>query len=80
MEYVCPICNSLSSCIIKCQHCGEQMEDTGVIQNYFDEYSPYLSREITEKLDGAPEGSCTHLFLCNKCKYDKRVVIKRIII
>ena len=56
------------------------MEDTGVIQNYFDDYSPYLSREITEKLDGAPAEACTHLFYCSECNLDKRVVIDRVII
>lgn len=56
------------------------MEDTGVVQNYFDDYSPYLSMEITEKLDGAPKEACTHLFYCKKCISDKRVVIDRVII
>lgn len=80
MEYVCPICNSLYSYIVKCPNCGRQMEDMGVIQDYLDDYSPYLSMDITQKVDGAPATACTHLFYCVECKNDKRVAIEKILI
>ncbi len=80
MESICPICNSLSSYIVKCPNCGSQMEDMGVIQDYFDDYSPYLSMDITKRVDGAPAKACTHLFYCKECKNDKRVAIDNIFI
>ncbi|KAB3529783.1 hypothetical protein F8154_14430 [Alkaliphilus pronyensis] len=79
MESVCPICNCLYSYNIKCPKCGGAMKDYGVIQDYFDDYSPYLDRSITEEIDGVPKDECMHIFYCEVCDWDHRVAIQRIL-
>ncbi|SDK21363.1 hypothetical protein [Natronincola ferrireducens] len=79
MELVCPICNSLASYIVKCPFCTSKMESQGAIQDYFDDYSPYLDKEITEKLDGVASEQCLHIFFCPQCQKDKRIGIDKIL-
>ncbi len=78
LEKVCPICNGLSSYIVECPKCGQGMTSRGIIQDYYDDYSPYLPREITEEIDGVASGICLHVFYCEYCGVDKRVPIKQI--
>ena len=78
MEMVCPICNGMAAYILKCSVCGQQMENKGPIQDYFDDYSPYLAMDITQRVDGADDHSCVHLFFCSSCGHDKRIVIHKI--
>ncbi|MDD3299052.1 MAG: hypothetical protein PHS13_08310 [Firmicutes bacterium] len=75
MEYLCPLCNGLERKIILCERCGEAMEDKGAIQEYLDDYSPYLDLEITRKLDGVSRDLCLHIFKCDRCGLDKRIAI-----
>ncbi|MGI6704339.1 MAG: hypothetical protein ACOX42_10070 [Clostridia bacterium] len=75
MEYLCPLCNGLESKTIPCGGCGGTMEDKGAIQEYFDDYSPYLDLEITRKLDGVPRDQCLHIFRCDRCGMDKKIAI-----
>ena len=77
MENVCPVCNSLSTYLVKCQSCSNVMESKGAIQEYFDDYSADLDKEITEKKDGASSEKCVHLFYCPQCLNDKRVSIEK---
>ncbi|MCC5912156.1 MAG: hypothetical protein JJT76_17190 [Clostridiaceae bacterium] len=79
METICPICNSLASYIVQCPTCHNKMEAQGAIEEYFDDYSPYLDREITEKLDGVAAEKCLHIFYCTECGRDKRIPIDKII-
>lgn len=69
---VCPVCNSLTTVIKICPNCGRQMADAGKIQDYLDDYSPYLAQDIYQ--DSGFDGSdqCVHLFACPHCHYDKR--------
>ena len=78
MELVCPICNALASYAIKCEFCNNQMKVEGAIQDYFDDYSPYLDKEITEKIDGVPSNQCLHIFHCPNCHKDARIAIDKI--
>ncbi|GAB6086964.1 hypothetical protein [Alkaliphilus crotonatoxidans] len=80
MDQVCPLCNRLSSYVVQCPDCEKEMEDTGPIQDYFDDYSPYLERSLTELADGVTSDYCLHLFSCKQCKRFKQVPIKRIFI
>ncbi|WP_041720907.1 hypothetical protein [Alkaliphilus metalliredigens] len=75
MALVCPICNGLASYVVKCDTCHQGMEARGAIQDYFDDYSPYLSQEITKKNDGVDSDQCVHLFYCPHCQNDTPVVI-----
>lgn len=79
MELVCPLCNGLKEINYECNECKALMVDEGPIVNYLDDYSPYLSNDITQLVDGAPNDKCMHLFTCNKCNKDKRIEIKRIL-
>lgn len=78
MEYVCPICNGMASYIVKCSDCGSQMDARGAVQDYFDDYSPYLDKGITQKNDGTECNRCVHIFYCNKCNDDKQVPVNQI--
>lgn len=78
MEYVCPICNGLSSYIVKCQQCGSQMDNVGAIHDFYDDYSPYLPIPIAQRIDNVGSTECVHLFYCKKCNYDKRIAIPMI--
>ncbi len=78
MVWICPICNGFSGYIIKCPDCGSQMEDGGAIQDYFDDYSPYLDKNITQQINGAKHNRCVHLFYCLNCNEDKRITINEI--
>jgi len=75
VEYLCPLCNTLEEIEVRCDKCGEIMEDKGIVQEYFDDYSPYLDMDITRKVDGAPADQCLHVFVCNRCNAWKRVAV-----
>lgn len=62
MGWVCPICNGLADYTIKCPDCGNRMEARGAIQDYFDDYSPYLDKGITQQADGVEYNRCVHIF------------------
>ncbi|MTI65930.1 MAG: hypothetical protein FH753_04940 [Firmicutes bacterium] len=78
MEFVCPLCNGLDKWSKKCLKCGGEMIDRGPVVDYMDEYSPYLSNDITQKVDGACNDKCVHIFKCIKCSRDKRFEVKRV--
>lgn len=78
MSWICPICNGLASYLVRCSDCSRQMDARGAIEDYFDNYSPYLDKDITETMDGVEEGRCVHIFYCPSCGQDKRIVINQI--
>ncbi|MBS4537221.1 hypothetical protein GOQ27_02040 [Clostridium sp. D2Q-11] len=78
MDMVCPLCNGIQEIIDQCNICGSKMIDEGPLVNYLDDYSPYLSNDITQLVDGAPHDKCMHLFKCERCEKDKRIEIQRV--
>ena len=78
MEYICPLCNGIDNTKVKCSRCGEIMKDNGPIQEYFDEYSPYLDMNITKKVDGVPSDQCMHIFICPKCNVWHNIAVSLI--
>lgn len=78
MDMVCPLCNGIQEILDECEYCNGKMVDEGPLVNYLDEYSPYLSNDITQLVDGAPHDKCMHLFKCSECEFDKRVEIQRV--
>lgn len=78
MEYLCPLCNGLEKIGVECPRCGEPMEDKGCVQEYLDDYSPYLDMEITRKVDGAPPDQCLHVFSCSNCSHTKMVAVSMV--
>lgn len=53
------------------------MEDKGAKVNYYDDYSPYLLDEITNKADGVNRDECVHFFICPNCGYKANYSIER---
>jgi len=78
MELICPLCNGLFENNYKCEKCHGAVDDVGPIVNYLDDYSPYLSNDITQLVDGVAHDKCLHLYKCNSCDYDKRVEVNRV--
>lgn len=77
MEIICPLCNGLKETIEVCPNCNTSMHDAGPIENYFDDYSPYLDKNITQILNSTNPGNCVHVFKCNQCERDMRISISK---
>ena len=77
MEIICPLCNGLKKSNQICSNCNIPMKDTGPIENYFDEYSPYLDKSITQFLNSENQEICVHLLSAKavegmkRCPYPK---------
>jgi hypothetical protein len=54
------------------------MDDAGRIQDFFDDYSPYLDNDITGLADGVSNDQCLHIFVCPRCGNDCRVAVNRV--
>ncbi|WP_170006609.1 hypothetical protein [Bacillus fonticola] len=71
----CPVCNGWWQLAIPCPNCTAPLQEGGRVADYFDDYSPYLSIEMT---DGAETGkgrlSCKHYVYCQQCPYEETVV------
>lgn len=72
---ICPLCNSLYEVSLECPHCKELLKDTGILENYFGPYSPYLGEELLNQVDGVGTRECVHLFSCPHCGYDERYTV-----
>jgi hypothetical protein len=77
MDLVCPLCNGLKNIEVLCNICNKNMNDGGIVSDYYDDYSPYLPISITGRIDGYPSSQCVHLFYCTKCGRDKRIAIQK---
>lgn len=69
LEYLCPLCNSFVDVLKYCNRCGNIMKDCGMDADYYDDYSPYLGYNITNKEDKMPYYYCTHIFYCQNCNH-----------
>ncbi len=77
--HVCPLCNGLAAIEKKCPGCAQAMSDAGVIQDYYDNYSPYEEREFYEDGYRCHDGGyCTHLFCCPDCHIDLSLSIQTV--
>lgn len=79
MMLVCPLCNGLYQKTLTCPQCGGIMEDNGFIENYLEPYSPYLSEDILDTVDGVAKNECIHLYTCTACGYDRRLIQERLV-
>lgn len=73
---LCPLCNGIYTKKIVCPNCHTTMEDGGMLENYYEPYSPYLPTEILDQADEIPSHQCIHLFYCPNCGYDQRKLTK----
>lgn len=77
--HICPLCNGLIQYERNCSKCGAPMEVLDRIENYYDNYSPYLSYNITDMNDGDPFDICTHVLVCRNCNNKEILRIKNIV-
>lgn len=75
---VCPLCNGFTKINILCPSCKSEMEDGGILENYYEPYSPYLPEEMLNQTDEVGENECIHLIYCPNCGYDHRYISKPI--
>lgn len=64
---ICPVCNGLVEYIKYCPICGEKMEVLDRVENYYDDYSPYLNYSMTDMNDGDVSYICSHICYCQRC-------------
>ena len=76
---ICPVCNGMFDYVRNCRRCGSVMEILDRFENYYDDYSPYLSYELTDMNDGDPQNVCSHLSLCPNCGEREIVDIRNMV-
>lgn len=79
--YICPLCNGFGiNKPFKCINCRNELEDSGRIIDYFDDYSAYMEIDDMKKIDGYPttfsQHECAHLFYCTSCGTEEVKLIK----
>ena len=77
VDGLCPLCNGIIEYTKKCSKCGLDMEDKGRMQDYLDNYSPYLNYSITDMVDGEGPNVCKHIFVCPICGISSSVNIDK---
>jgi hypothetical protein len=77
--HICPISNGLMDYIKYCSRCGERMEVLDRVENYYDDYSPYLSYELTNLNEGDSKYKCSHFCFCPSCGTRDIIEIRNII-
>jgi rubredoxin len=75
---ICPVCNSLYEAEQTCASCGHTLVDAGTLQDFFDDSSAYLDRDIYEDDRCNQNSYCVHLFACPHCHADKTMAFKRL--
>lgn len=78
MAFVCPVCNAFETLESACPRCQSILEDQGRLENFFDDYSPYLEMEWTKEVNGYPDirnHQCMHYLYCPNCSYEQIVAV-----
>jgi uncharacterized C2H2 Zn-finger protein len=78
LEQICPLCNGLHRAQKLCPYCGKVMEERGALQDFIDDYSAYLDRQLGENL--VQSRDCVHLYYCPSCDQDVRLNTPRLLI
>ncbi|AIE59229.1 hypothetical protein [Bacillus methanolicus] len=77
---ICPICNGFKTLHLKCPKCNSELEESGRIMDYYDDYSPYMMIDHLKLEDGYPttysNHECPHFFYCPKCEFSDIELIK----
>ena len=76
---ICPVCNGLIDYVAYCEWCGGRMEIEDRVENYYDDYTPYLSYELTDLNDGDSSQICRHICFCRNCSSQGVVAIRNIV-
>ncbi|NLX69794.1 MAG: hypothetical protein GX024_02655 [Clostridiales bacterium] len=71
MDYVCPLCNGMTSVYEFCDKCGTRMSEEGRIEDIKGPYSSYMDIEsFYNDLDNniiIGDYLCVHLYYCERC-------------
>ncbi|CCO06973.1 conserved hypothetical protein [Desulforamulus hydrothermalis Lam5 = DSM 18033] len=79
MEKLCVLCNQLFQLTASCPNCGNDLSDQGLIQDYYDSYSPYEDQTVFEDgYRGYTEECCVHLLACPCCRFREFRALKRL--
>lgn len=77
---ICPLCNGLDTASFSCDQCGNTLEDSGRVIDFFDDYSAYMPIDEMKKIDGyentLSQHECAHLFYCRNCQNEEVKFIK----
>jgi hypothetical protein len=77
---ICPVCNGLREVYLMCTNCGEPINDSGRLIDFFDDYSAYMEIDLMKMEDGYPDSvsgnKCPHLYHCPACQKDEVIFIK----
>ncbi|WP_075981552.1 hypothetical protein [Bacillus massilinigeriensis] len=77
---ICPVCNGFEHIDKTCPSCGNQLEDSGRIMDFYDDYSPYMPIDQMKLEDGYPNDfsnkECPHFLTCASCGYSSVLLIK----
>ncbi|MCA1039343.1 hypothetical protein LCM00_07545 [Bacillus infantis] len=77
---VCPACNGLENISKSCPKCGNGMDDSGKIMDFYDDYSAYMPADQLKLEDGYPDDyknkECPHLLSCPNCGDDEVAFVK----
>jgi hypothetical protein len=77
---ICPVCNGLGKLKLECPNCGDNIDDTGRVMDFYDDYSAYMPIDQLKLEDGLPEDfikeQCPHLLKCAHCGYEATYLIK----
>lgn len=79
MARLCILCNRLYIMTVNCPQCGKELQDLGLIQDFYDPYSAYEDQRLYQ--DGYrnyTEENCVHLLSCSFCGFSKYTSIKRL--
>ncbi|MEG6513916.1 hypothetical protein [Desulforamulus ruminis] len=80
LEKLCILCNRLYKLEINCPACGRSLQDLGVVQDFYDPYSPYEDQRIYQDgYRGYTEDCCVHMLYCSDCGWQEFRPIKRLL-
>ncbi|SHE85745.1 hypothetical protein SAMN02745133_01282 [Desulforamulus putei DSM 12395] len=73
------LCNRLYTLTIACPNCGQDLDDLGLIQDFYGPYSAYEDQKNFEDgYKGYTDDCCVHLLACNSCAFREFRPMKRL--
>lgn len=73
MDKICPVCNNIEIKNCNCEKCSAIMEDKGIKQEFYDDYTANMDIDDNNKY-------CVHIYQCSNCNYYERIKINKILI
>ncbi|MFY0544752.1 hypothetical protein [Brevibacillus sp. H7] len=79
MNHLCPICNGFHALRAVCRACGQTLDDSGRIYDYYGDYSPYREIDDSKLSNGFPDFQyhlCIHVGWCPACRQEQLVSVR----